>query len=192
MKLTNDLLNPKNYNRTQYELEEFLLLCVFVAGKSSKTQSEKLSLFIEKLKPENGIFNALAELSIEEIKDKLIEVKAGQYNRLSGCLFMLSRKQLDLNNCSCEELESIPGIGMKTSRFFVTYSRPETNYAILDTHILAWLRNYYPEAPRSTPTNRKEYAKYEKFFLSECLKRNLKPHELDLQIWKEKQKSWKV
>jgi thermostable 8-oxoguanine DNA glycosylase len=192
MKLKTDLLNPQNYSRTQYELEEFLLLCIFVAGKSSKTQSKKLELFLEKLNLENGIFNALGKLSIEEIKDKLIEVKAGQYNRLCGCLFILSRKQFDLNTCSCEDLESVPGIGMKTSRFFVTYSRPETNYAILDTHILAWLRNYYPQAPKATPSNKKEYTKYEQFFISECQRKNLKPHELDLQIWKERQKSWKA
>ncbi len=81
---------------------------------------------------------------------------------------------------------------MKTSRFFITYSRPTNSHAILDTHILAWLKNYYPQTPKATPSNKKEYLKYEQFFLSECLKRNLAPQELDLQIWKERQKSWKV
>jgi thermostable 8-oxoguanine DNA glycosylase len=192
MKLKTDLLNPKNFNRTQSELEEFLLLCIFVAGKSSKTQYKKLELFLDEIDTTNGIFDALSKLSIDEIKQKLIKVKAGQYNRLCGCLFILSRKNLDLQTCTCEELEAIPGIGMKTSRFFITYSRLTNSYAILDTHILAWLKNIYPDAPKATPSNKKEYLKYEKFFLSECLKRNLPPHELDLQIWKERQKSWKV
>jgi thermostable 8-oxoguanine DNA glycosylase len=192
MKLKTDLLNPKNFNRSQSELEEFLLLCIFVAGKSSKTQYHKLELFLDELDVTNGIFKALSLLSIEEIKEKLIKVKSGQYSRLCGCLFILSRKNLDLSKCSCEDLEAIPGIGMKTSRFFITYSRPTNSYAILDTHILAWLKNYYPQTPKATPSNKKEYLKYEQFFLSECLKRNLAPQELDLQIWKERQKSWKV
>jgi thermostable 8-oxoguanine DNA glycosylase len=192
MKLKTDLLNPKNFDRTQYELEEFLLLCIFVAGKGSKQQYHKLELFLDLLDLSNGIFNALSKLSIEEIKEKLIQVKAGQYGRLSSCLFILPKKNLNLSTCSCEDLEEIPGIGMKTSRFFITYSRPSKNCAILDTHILSWLRKIYPQAPKSTPSNKKEYIKYEQFFLSECVKRNLLPHELDLQIWKERQKSWKV
>lgn len=190
MKLKTDLLNPLNYNRTQYELEEFLLLCAFVAGKSSKTQCLKLEAFLDTLNIKDSIFKSLSELPIEEIKSKLIDVKTGQYNRLSSCLFILGRKNIDLKTCSCEDLEAIPGIGMKTSRFFITYSRPTSNCAILDTHILAWLRNMYPSAPKATPSNKKEYLKYEQFFLSECLKRNLPPHELDLKIWKERQKSW--
>ena len=87
MKLKTDLLNPKNFNRSQSELEEFLLLCIFVAGKSSKTQYHKLELFLDELDVTNGIFKALSLLSIEEIKEKLIKVKSGQYSRLCGCLF---------------------------------------------------------------------------------------------------------
>jgi len=190
MKLKTDLLNPKNFNRTQYELEEFLLLCVFVAGKSSKQQYAKLELFLNELGNPDNIFETLSKLSIEQINDLLVKVKAGQYSKLSSCLFVLSRKKLDLKNCSIQQLESIPGIGMKTSRFFITYTRPNSMCAILDTHILSWLRFAYPDAPKSTPSNKKQYIKWENIFLSECLKRNLPPNELDIEIWKQNQKSW--
>jgi len=190
IKLVTDLLNPQNFNRTQKELEEFLLLCIFVAGKSSKIQFNKLEDFVNLLPPTETYFESLSKLSIAEIKNKLIEVKTGQYDRLSGCLFILSRKNLDLKQCTCEELEAIPGIGFKTSRFFVTYSRPTTNYAILDVHILAWLKTKYPKTPKATPSNKKEYLKYEQYFLDECAKPDLTPQELDIQIWRERQKSW--
>jgi len=190
MKLKTDLLNPKNFNRTQFELEEFLLLCAFVAGKSSKQQYHKLELFLDLLDLSNGIFEALSKLSITEIKEKLIQVKTGQYGRLSSCLFVLSRKNLNLSTCSCEDLEAIPGIGMKTSRFFITYSRPKSMCAILDTHILSYLRFYYPDAPKATPSNKKQYLKWENLFLAQCFLRGMEPNELDIEIWKTYQKSW--
>ena len=185
MKLKTDLLNPKNFNRTQSELEEFLLLCIFVAGKSSKTQYKKLELFLDEIDTTNGIFDALSKLSIDEIKQKLIKVKAGQYNRLCGCLFILSRKNLDLQTCTCEELEAIPGIGMKTSRFFITYSRLTNSYAILDTHILKFIKENIDErAPKSTPTVKVTYKYWEDLFLYWCEVRNKNVADFDLEVWK--------
>lgn len=190
MTLKNNLKNPKNFNRSYSELQEFLLLCVFVAGKNSKTQSEKLSLFLKELNWPKNIFKCLKELSKEEIFNLLVKIKSGQYTRLCKCLFELSRSNLNLFTCTCEDLEKISGIGMKTSRFFITYSRDNSNYAILDTHILKWLKQFQIEVPKQTPNNKKKYLYYENVFLNKCLELNLKPHELDLQIWLEKQKSW--
>ena len=191
MALKTDLTNPRNFSRSDYELEEFLLLCIFVAGKGSKVQSGKLEMLIEELGCKDSIFSVLCEMSIGEIEKVLVKVKAGQYSRLSKCLYELSRKGLCLRTCTCEELESISGIGMKTSRFFVTYSRPNTNYAILDTHILAWLREIFPDAPKSTPT-KSAYLVWEKRFLVLCETHKTTPHELDLKIWLERQKSYNV
>ena len=35
-----------NYNRNQYELEEFLLFCIVVAGKTAYIQAQKLNDFL--------------------------------------------------------------------------------------------------------------------------------------------------
>ena len=95
---------------------------------------------------------------------------------------------IDLETCTAEDLEAIPGIGQKTSRFFITHSRPNQNYAILDTHILAWLKSLgYNDIPKSTPAG-KRYQEIEQLFLFEAKKRNVSAADLDLQIWKERSK----
>ena len=53
-----DPYNITNYNRTQNELEEFLLFCIVVAGKTAYIQSRKLDEFLASIKirlmmPEN-------------------------------------------------------------------------------------------------------------------------------------------
>jgi hypothetical protein len=41
-----DPYNITNYNRTQNELEEFLLFCIVVAGKTAYIQAQKLNEFL--------------------------------------------------------------------------------------------------------------------------------------------------
>ncbi len=192
MKLKTNLTQPKNFNRSQYELEEFLIICAFVAGKNSKLQYNKVELLFDILGNELTPFESLRKLNEDEIMSILKQIKSGQYSRLCKCLYDLSRSCLDLRTCSTEALESIFGIGMKTSRFFITYSRENSNYAILDTHILAWMRKFDETIPRATPNNKKQYLALEKIFLEKCAEKNLKPHELDIQLWLERQKSWQV
>ena len=47
------MINPAevtNYNRTQSELQEFLLFCINVAGKKSSIEAPKLEVFIQRAK----------------------------------------------------------------------------------------------------------------------------------------------
>lgn len=183
--LRNDLLSPANYSRTDAELEEWLLLCIFVAGKSSKTMSQKLDRFLELLgRPELPI-TYMKSLTGGNIKDLLLRAGTGQYERLTGCLFMLAQRGLDLRRCTSADLESIHGIGMKTSRFFLTYSREHYAAAVLDTHILTWLREIGIEAPKSTPTGQR-YIDLEAIYLKEAAERGVS----DFDIWSSRQKSW--
>lgn len=188
--LKNNLLSPLNFNRTQSELEEFLLLCVVVAGKSSKTQSKKLEQLLEFLDWPEYPLAKFASMTKEEIEEALLAVKMGQYNRLKNCFYELGNSGLDLKTCTCEDLELLYGIGQKTSRFFMVYSRENSNYAILDVHILKWLREFYPDAPKATPSSKKEYLFYEGLFLEKCREAGKKPHELDFVQWVSRQKSW--
>ncbi len=192
MKLKTDLTQPKNFNRNQYELEEFLIICAFVAGKNSKMQYQKVEMLFDIIGNDITPFESLRNMTHYEIMSLLVHIKSGQYARLCRCLFELSRSCLDLKTCSTEDLESIHGIGMKTSRFFITYSRENSQYAILDTHILAWLRNFDLTVPKATPNNKKQYLMLERMFLEKCAEKSLKPHELDIQLWLERQKSWKA
>lgn len=86
-----------------------------------------------------------------------------------------------------ELLEYIPGVGMKTSRFFLLHS--DINYkdtiAILDTHILKFMKeNIDNSAPKSTPTNSNKYKYWEDKFLLWCEENNKDAAEFDLEVWK--------
>jgi len=93
---------------------------------------------------------------------------------------------LDLATCSLEDLMNVHGVGQKTARFFLLHTRPNCQCAVLDTHILKWLReNQVVDVPQSTPTNVKQYLALEKQFL--FLARGNFPFmsiaDIDLTLW---------
>lgn len=113
---------------------------------------------------------------------KLKEVRSGNYNKISRALTELMEKDFNLSTCSVEDLESIHGIGPKTARFFILWTRPDANYAALDVHVLRWLREKGYDVPRSTPSGPK-YKRIEKIFLTEAKTLGLTPRQLDEMIW---------
>jgi len=91
--------------------------------------------------------------------------------------------RLNLRKCSPEDLEAIYGIEPKTARAFIMWSRPGESYAILDTHILKWLKEQGIEnVPKATPTS-KNYDRLEAEFL-DLVPEDKSAAEFDLQIWK--------
>jgi thermostable 8-oxoguanine DNA glycosylase len=84
-----------------------------------------------------------------------------------------------------DDLLAIHGVGNKTARFFLLHTRGG-DYAVLDTHILAWLReNGVEDAPKNTPTNTQKYKELEKKFryLSRVKFPYLSDAQIDLLIW---------
>jgi thermostable 8-oxoguanine DNA glycosylase len=183
------MIDPRcitNFQRSDYELQEFLLFCVCVAGKSSEQQAVKLEKFLyggKALKPFPNIENLIR-------KDMLIptlqEVKKGQYTRISKAFTAIVKANLDLRTCSIADLEKIRGIGPKTARFFMLHSREGQEVAVLDTHILSWMRSRGWKAPKATPSQ-PLYGKLEVAFLMECVWGGQSPATLDLAIWKDRQ-----
>lgn len=189
MRIMTHMIDPTkvtNFNRTDAELEEFLLFSIVVAGKDSFQQAKKLDEFLY-LKPRtlNPFFN-IRSLCIDGNLDfALRSVKMGQYNRVGTAFRGVSNffhKPGSLQNADVNLLSCIKGIGMKTARFFVMHSRPNQWYACLDTHILRWLANKGHAVPKSTPQGN-NYLLLEKIFLDYCKQMGKLPHELDLQIW---------
>jgi thermostable 8-oxoguanine DNA glycosylase len=175
-----------DYNRTQEELEEFLLFCILVAGKNSNQTAKKLDLFLSKM-PNFGFEGTPFEF-IQYLKKGnlllpvLMSCKIGQYNRIQKAFEGILQFKGKLDSVKVSELESVKGIGPKTSRFFILHSRPNTNLAVLDTHILHWLRDHGVNAPASTPSAKK-YLKLEERFLWYASAYGITPAELDLKIW---------
>jgi thermostable 8-oxoguanine DNA glycosylase len=178
-----------NFNRTEEELEEFLMFAILVAGKTAKTQAKKLKEFLSSKKllglpSDTTPFEFLEYLIKGNILTSLMmKCKLGQYKRLLIAFLGIVRFKGNLKNVTIDELESISGIGSKTARFFLLHSRKDAQFAVLDTHILKWLREQGHDAPKATPT-KKKYTVLEKIFLTEASKREMLPADLDLQIWK--------
>jgi thermostable 8-oxoguanine DNA glycosylase len=189
-----DPYNITNFNRTKNELEEFLLFCIVVAGKTAYIQAQKLEDFLssvnsrlmmpKNISPFQSIKSAYQHgILLEEIQ----KAKLGQYKKINAGFKYISLCEYDLNRMTPEILEQIPGVGMKTSRFFLLHS--DINYkdkiAILDTHILKFIKeNIDDRAPKSTPTIQMTYKFWEDRFLYWCSENKKDMAELDLEIWK--------
>ena len=92
-----------------------------------------------------------------------------------------------LANATLEQLMGVNGIGPKTAAFFIMHSRKGERRAVLDTHILKWIRgNGFPSAPKSTPSVN-QYGKWENIFFDLVGKHfpSLTLAEVDLKLWTE-------
>jgi hypothetical protein len=180
--------NITNYHRTQAELEEFLLFSILVAGKTAKIQADKLNQFLASAKvcdisPFDLIVKVIAPWPSRGLMEFMKHYKLGQYNRLDKAFKGILQFKGKLDSVTLEELESVDGIGCKTSRFFILHSRPNQNLAVLDTHILKYMAAQGYNVPKATP-NKKKYKEIEDDFLYECRILKKTPADLDLEIWK--------
>lgn len=204
-----DPKNITNYNRTPLELQLFFMFCIFVANKPSNITARKVNnmflprydnAFSLKVLEENplihdgGLHAPFAVIHIM-IKFKLVEEwlqhwKVGQYHRFTKTMhdinntFVLGQEHLD--TITLENLMKITGMGMKSARFFLVHSRWDQPHAILDVHVLKWLKQIYGTdlVPKKTPSNPKDYKLLEGLFLGECVKWKRGPAEMDTFIWK--------
>lgn len=177
-----DIDQDTRFNRNDAELQAFLLLSICVAGKTAFVQERKLRDF---LKPAIDIgrepFNWVRILDAADLLEKeLRAIKMGQYRRILPAFRGVA--QCDPRTVTLDELEAVKGIGPKTSRFFLIHSRQGLNLAVLDTHILAWLREQGVEAPLATPSGR-AYKDLEQTFLDFAAQRGQTPADLDKEIW---------
>ncbi len=194
------------YDRTDTELEEFLFFCVAVAGKTGlvvkalvrKMFSELLDPNLEwpnndaesDVRPDTPfkVLNALLDNS--SLVLTLKRYKIGQYTKLVKFAKHITQANLDLRTCSLEDLMACPGVGPKTARFFLIYTRPNQKVAVLDVHILRHLRESgYPDAPETTPQNPSVYKKWEDIVLSIAEREGISPVDLDDTIWRAR--AWK-
>lgn len=165
------------------ELQGRLLYAIIVAGKSARFADcamERLGQFRQE---GESWFAMLRRIKAAGTLRATIEAsRTGNYGRMEKSFDRLSSFSADLTTVRPCQLEQIPGIGPKTSRFFILWCRPHERLAALDVHVLRWLREQGHTTPLSTPTGQM-YVKLERLFLEEADARGLTPRDLDHRIW---------
>ena len=207
-----------DYKRNEWDLQAFFFFAVAVQGKNSNQTAQKVQYlldhiseqfvenpFYEEYLTETGVIHYLLGEQDEGSAgvNLLKEFKFGKYNQWEKLIDYMKCLKWDwmdkcnmtigdwLRKSSCEELEALPSVGKKTSRFFKLHSCPEARCVPLDTHILKFIKSYYPNSyvPTSTPTSQYIYKRLEdKAF--ELMGKYMEKNNLetiaqaDLAIWK--------
>jgi hypothetical protein len=173
------------YDRTDAELEEFLLFCVAVAGKNAT----RTALYLDRLLERGRVYNdgppftRVRALAVATNLSVLMKgIGFGCHTIKARGLVGVATSGLNLRTCTVERLESLYGIGMKTARYFVLHSRENARVACLDTHVLKWLAYYTGQVVPPAPS-RKAYLRLEQLFLRIADAMGASPADLDLKIW---------
>ena len=182
------MIDPFNLVRPVINSSELALFACSVQGKQAAIQSDKLNSIFEILYEmlpvyENMPFACIRALNDEELLDVLKQFRMGQYGRLIQSYRQLSYFKDD-HKFTLSELTNIFGVGPKTARFILGYGWNEP-CAILDVHILKYLRQCGIDAPQQTPQDANTYLRLEREYFVLAEKAGLSTMELDEKIWKE-------
>lgn len=195
-----EYVNPFNIINKEDEdtcyKQSFLLFTVAVAGKTASVTSKKINSVLNDIMDEErgDIFQTIKKKYEDSDYLKLFSIlqkhKTGKYNTIVNFVKDFNKSNIDLNNCTVEELESLSGIGKKSSRYYMVYNGNTTkDYAVLDTHILRFMQRFDIETPKNTPAGKK-YDELEKIYLDIYKKSSFKGtlQEFDYAIWETKGK----
>lgn len=180
-----DPVNITNFNLSKYRLEETLLFWICAAGKNAASSAKGLDRFLTIIHGHNRPFEAIRATGRRRLPGLMKRCGIGCYNQKAKTFWQLANSGFNLKTCSLEDLESITGIGRKTSRCFLIHSRHNARCAGLDTHILKYLADKGYKVPKSTPSSEKEYRRLENAFIGLADEAGLPIAEFDLNIWKE-------
>jgi len=173
-----------DYNASKEKLEALIMFWVLAAGKSAKGATRILMELVDW--PDSPFFQIRDNFSRPEgLANKLKLLGCGCHSLKAKAIFTLAHSNINLKTCTIDELEVIPGIGRKTSRAFIVHSRKDAQHAIIDTHILKFLKEQkVKDVPKSTPASKREYERLEGEFLKICKEQKRQVAEFDLEIWK--------
>lgn len=179
-------IDPDNctcFSLDEYGLELHILFWIFAAGKNGHTAAKCLRNILEEYNKKTNldgpfeIFRTIDNLPLE-----LKRFGVGCFNNKSKTIKDLLSKNLDLANCSLDDLESVWGLGPKSVRCFLIHTRKNQQLAGLDRHVLRHLSDLGYKVPKSTP-NKKQYLEIEKIFIELAKSMGKTISELDLEIW---------
>jgi len=176
------------YCSDKYEKEYFLIFSIIVAGRNAKMAVEKTWRLLEFTWGEETPFDLIKHyIDHNTLTQKLKSLKIGQYTRIEKALKDIIN--LNVETCTLDDLLACHGVGNKTARFFLLNTRKDAEYAVLDTHVLKWLKSLFGNwmsVPKSTPTSGSRYALWE-YKAIQAMKKEYPERTLaqaDFEIWK--------
>lgn len=181
-----DPTNVTKYDRTEAQLQEYWLFCMVVAGKTAVTQARLLDAFLTSLggdTPYQGIRQAIMD---DDLLDMLKLSRLGQYNRLAKAMEASLAFENKMDNVTVGELESIPGVGSKTARYYLLHTRANQQLAALDTHILAHMRDLGLTTQKGTPPAGSKYDALEQQFIALAKASGMTIADYDLMVWNQR------
>ena len=183
-----DPVHFTDYNRTLPQLEATALFSVLVAGKAAIPTARALDRLLINAKEyintkAHRPFKILELCNRITISNLLLQSGIGCHTAKGRAVYELVHSGLDLRTCSVEDLEGIYGIGPKTSRFFVLHTRPNQQLAVLDVHLLRFLRDWGHTVPAVTPSSTRRYKEIERTVLWHANEARMSPAEFDLMVW---------
>lgn len=174
-----------DFNRSRHELEEFWLFCIIVAGKTASQMAIKLDKFLSGKSSAEGPFDYVRRLVAEGRLDaEMRAIKLGKYALLNkGFPQSVAAEAPSLETASAKQFSGIHGVNHKTARFFILHSREDADVAVIDTHVLKFLRHRgYEGIPKSVPQDDKYYV-IEELMKAEARKSSLSFADFDLAVW---------
>ena len=188
--MTKLIIDPVNkitdYRRTIRELQIFLIFSIIVAGKRADVRAALLTRMLAHRPPKEKPLDYLRRLGPKRRDQWLRKHNCGPYKQNNDAIEDVLAANLDLKRCTIHDLVQIRGIKYKTAHFFLLHSREGYDGIVLDTHVLAYLRDNGIEAPLTTPQSAKKYDELEqevrKLFKRDYPKMTLA--EADFALWK--------
>ena len=175
-----------DHHRSDGGLEAFFLFCTAVANKAAPVISGKLQMFLDGSglagTPFEQVRNMLGEGTLY---DHLKRVRMGKYGILVRGWQHVTELPVDfLRKAGVDDLEKVPGVGPKTARFFLVHSREYAEHAVIDTHMLKFLRDAGEAGvPTGNFPGAGNYAYLESLVLGHVRRLGLTPADFDLQAW---------
>jgi hypothetical protein len=183
----NALVEPTrltNYHRTDGELEALVIYAVMAWGREASRAQRAVSVLLDHCPPAVSPFKQIRLASAAGMLRAALEAtRIGDYAKRQRALERAIAH--DPRTVSVEVLSAC--VGLKSARLVALHSRRDASCAVLDRHVLAYLRDLgYAVPERDTPRNSHRYQAIEALVLAECARQGRHPAELDLTTWLER------
>ncbi len=186
------------YRQTPEQLEETLLFSICVAGKNARTTAVALEKFLgwghnrtsrflcwnpgDPWKPFAMLRLLFATTHPYRVADAMRRCGLGCFNQRCKSFQYACQAGINLKRCTIQDLEKIPGVAEKTSRFFVLHTRRGVNVVPIDTHWMKHLRSLGLTTAERIPKG-KRYLELESTALGLIRKSGSTTADFDLALW---------